>query len=343
MALLQNAVKDIPQLCIVETLDEYTSTTCGDGSFTHLNYSTYYNLLINACVRYDATITSTPSKRRNVYAAAGTQDFSITKNPTKHSSLKTLTHHQMIFIRYIRPNIGESPTHHYLASRGIIPKSQPPLHPRSLLRNMMDLYMSLLRFKSSSVLRQLLPLRNTILKPSMKLLRKVVFMSLIFLIMTYPQLRIPFLRNNVTFIKMRIHLKVRLIQSLITYENMNQALQAYNVMTSPFPDDTPHWSINLVHTHLFYHMTLAKQAQHGSLVDRGANGGLAGSDVRILSKSSRKCTVTGIDQHQINGLDIVQCAALVKTNRGYVNLIMNEYAYYGKGYTIHSSGQIEWN
>ena len=75
MALLQNAVKDIPQLSIVETLDEYTSTTCGDGSFTHLNYSSYYNFLINACVRYDATKTSTPSKRRNVYAASGTQDF----------------------------------------------------------------------------------------------------------------------------------------------------------------------------------------------------------------------------------------------------------------------------
>ena len=78
-------------------------------------------------------------------------------------------------------------------------------------------------------------------------------------------------------------------------------------------------------------------------MDRGANGGLTGSDVRILSKSSRKCTVTGIDQHQINGLDIVQCAVLVNTNHGYVNLIMNEYAYYGKGHTIHSSGQIEWH
>ena len=62
-----------------------------------------------------------------------------------------------------------------------------------------------------------------------------------------------------------------------------------------------------------------------------------------MSESSRKCTVTGIDQHQMNGLDIVQCAALVNTNHGYVNLIMNEYAYYGKGHTIHSSGQIEWH
>ena len=81
MALLQNAVKDIPQLSIVETLDEYTSTTSRDGSFTHLNYSSYYNLLINACVRYDATNTSTPSKRRNVYATSGTQDFTIIEEP----------------------------------------------------------------------------------------------------------------------------------------------------------------------------------------------------------------------------------------------------------------------
>ena len=62
MAFLQNAVKDIPQLSIVETHDEYTSTTCGDGSFTHLNYSSYCNLLINACVRYDASKPSTTDR-----------------------------------------------------------------------------------------------------------------------------------------------------------------------------------------------------------------------------------------------------------------------------------------
>ena len=30
--------------------------------------------------------------------------------------------------------------------------------------------------------------------------------------------------------------------------------------------------------------------------------------------------------------------ALAETNHGIVNLIMNEYACYGKGYIIHSSG-----
>ena len=78
------------------------------------------------------------------------------------------------------------------------------------------------------------------------------------------------------------------------------------------------------------------------MVDRGANGELAGSDVRVLSRSSRKYTVTGIDSHELQGLDVVQCAALVETNHAIVNLIMNEYACYGKGHTIDSSGQIEW-
>ena len=64
------------------------------------------------------------------------------------------------------------------------------------------------------------------------------------------------------------------------------------------PSGPSTWSISI------YYIML-QRVQHGLLVDRGANGGLAGFDVRILSKSSRKCTVTGIDQHQINGLDIV--------------------------------------
>ena len=64
--------------------------------------------------------------------------------------------------------------------------------------------------------------------------------------------------------------------------------------------------------------------------------------MRILSRSSRKCTVTGIDVHELQGLDVVQCAALVETNHDIANLIMNEYACYGKGHTIHSSGQVEW-
>ena len=123
-------------------------------------------------------------------------------------------------------------------------------------------------------------------------------------------------------------------------DQLNQVLQTYQAYQETQSEtETPHRQMN---AHITYHVAQANQAKHGSLVDRGANGGLAGSDVRVLSTSSRKCTVTGIDNHEITGLDLVQCAALVQTNHGMVNLIMNEYAYYGRAHSIHSSGQIEW-
>ena len=64
--------------------------------------------------------------------------------------------------------------------------------------------------------------------------------------------------------------------------------------------------------------------------------------MRELTTSPRKCTVIGIDNHEIPGLDLLQCEPLIDTNHGIVNLIMNEYTYYGRGHRIHSSGQIEW-
>ena len=68
LTLLQTAVRSINDLRIVETLDEFQSTTHGHGSSTSLSYDTYYDLLINACVRYDKTKKANIGKRRNVCA-----------------------------------------------------------------------------------------------------------------------------------------------------------------------------------------------------------------------------------------------------------------------------------
>ena len=67
LTLLQTAVRSINDLRIVETLDEFQTTTYGHGSSTSLSYDTYYDLLINACVRYDKTKKANIGKRRNVY------------------------------------------------------------------------------------------------------------------------------------------------------------------------------------------------------------------------------------------------------------------------------------
>ena len=102
---------------------------------------------------------------------------------------------------------------------------------------------------------------------------------------------------------------------------------------------SPSYSINKTH---IYHVSKHSSSHYGSLIDRVANGGLAGSDVRILERTGRTVSVTGIDNHELPGLDIVTRDALLHTNHGKVVLIMHEYAYYGRGNTIHSPGQIEW-
>ena len=80
----------------------------------------------------------------------------------------------------------------------------------------------------------------------------------------------------------------------------------------------------------------------GALVDRGANGSIAGEDVRIISTDPiRQVDVQGIDNHQVVNIPIVTAGAVINTQKGEVIAIMHQYAYIGKGKTIHSCGQME--
>ena len=96
--------------------------------------------------------------------------------------------------------------------------------------------------------------------------------------------------------------------------------------------------IQVCQCYLFQHANHTNQ----QLVDRGANGGLAGSDMRVIHKPQRKINIQGIDNHEVTGLDVVTAATLLNTSQGKVIGIFNEYAYHGKGSFIHSSGQLEW-
>ena len=71
-------------------------------------------------------------------------------------------------------------------------------------------------------------------------------------------------------------------------EDLDQALQAYQAYQVPCPQDSTTTPERTINHHFTYHVAQPSHAKHGSLIDRGANGGLAGSDVRILSRSSRK-------------------------------------------------------
>ena len=70
-------------------------------------------------------------------------------------------------------------------------------------------------------------------------------------------------------------------------EALDQALQVYQAYQKPCPQDSTMTPERTINHHFTYHVAHASQAKYDSLVDRGTNGGLAGSDVRILSISSR--------------------------------------------------------
>ena len=81
----------------------------------------------------------------------------------------------------------------------------------------------------------------------------------------------------------------------------------------------------------------------GALIDRGANGGIAGTDTRIIARTRHYCDLSGIDNHEMTHVPIVTAGAKVRTNRGYVILIMHNYAKVPNHKTIHSAHQLADN
>lgn len=91
-----------------------------------------------------------------------------------------------------------------------------------------------------------------------------------------------------------------------------------------------------------YRTSSASRDTHGTLVDRGANGGIVGQDMRVIEKETRTVNVQGIDNHQINNIPLVTAGGVVQMQKGEAIAVVHQYAYTGKGKSIHSSGQLEW-
>ena len=353
LTLLQTAVRSINDLRIVETLDEFQSTTYGHGSSNSLSYDTYYDLLINAGVRYDKTKKANIGKRRNVYNTNIDDTYvdhppaCIDHVPNSPYGGIDLPPDEFYQVHTLFSRHPPSPRPGNPSRPSFRPQSQNsgPTKPIRRYDGPIFLPPQIYKLLSQDTMKALKAYNTEAINRFHQ--RKVHNTEIVETPQDeppgplVPENDLPDLSEStldiaydpiLDFVNSQCH----------SSEDFDQALQAYQAYQVPCPQDsimTPERSIN---HHFTYHVAQASQAKHGSLVDRGANGGLAGSDVRILSRSSRKCTVTGIDSHELQGLDVVQCAALVETNDGIDNLIMNEYACYGKGHTIHSSGQIEW-
>ena len=77
LQLLQNVVRPINDLRIVESLEEFQSITTGYGRSSSLKYQPYYDLLINACIKYDRTKKANVAKRGHIYQTTFSQSNDI--------------------------------------------------------------------------------------------------------------------------------------------------------------------------------------------------------------------------------------------------------------------------
>jgi len=85
-----------------------------------------------------------------------------------------------------------------------------------------------------------------------------------------------------------------------------------------------------------------KRSKRGTLADQGANGGVLGNDSKVIFKRNKTADVTGIDDHELNALPMVNATAKAVADKGPVILILQNCAYHGLNRTLHSAGQIEW-
>ena len=313
--LLQTAVRTINDLRIVETLDEFQNTTYGHGSSTSLSYQTYYDLLINDCVRYHKTKKANIGKRSNVYNTnidgtygdhptacidhvPGSPYGGIDLPPDEFYQVHALSSSHPPPPRpgnpsrpSFRPQSQNSgPTKPIRRYDG--PIFLPPQIYKLLSQDAMK---ALKAFNAEAINRfHQRKVHNTEFGESAQndLPEPPV-----------PEYDLPDIPESdldipddpiLDFVNSQCH----------SSEDLDQALQAYQAYQVPCPQDSTMIPERTINHHFAYHVAQASQAKHGSLVDRGANGGLAGSDVRILSRFSRKCTVTGIDSHELQGSNV---------------------------------------
>ena len=78
-----------------------------------------------------------------------------------------------------------------------------------------------------------------------------------------------------------------------------------------------------------------------SLVDHGAIEGIAGDNIQVIAKTEKTVDIQGIDNYRINEISIVMAGGVIITQKGPVIAIMHQYAYTGKGKSIHSCAQLE--
>ena len=80
---------------------------------------------------------------------------------------------------------------------------------------------------------------------------------------------------------------------------------------------------------------------YDALVDRGANGVVAGIDLRVISSHGASTHLTGVGDSVVRNLPLTVTGGTIHTNKGTIILIFHWGAHMAEGRTIISPGQME--
>ena len=304
-------------------------TTHGHGSSTSLSYHKYYDLPINPCARYAKTKKANIGKRRNVYNTNIDTTYVdyptdlIDQTPNSPYEGIDLPPDEFYWIIALSSRHPPSPGFGHPSKPPFKPHSQQSGPQESLKRYDGPIYLPPQIYKLLSLDAMKALMANNTEAINVFHQRKVHNTEVVETPQDDPPE--PPVSDNDPSDLPENDLDIP-NDPILDFENsqchnsdeLDQPLQPYQAYQVPCLQESTIIPERTINHHFTYHVAQASQTRHGSLVDRGGNGGLAGLDVRILSRSSRKHTVTGIDSHELQGLDVVQCAALVETNHGIV-------------------------
>ena len=94
--------------------------------------------------------------------------------------------------------------------------------------------------------------------------------------------------------------------------------------------------------HVMVNGTSVLTPDQESLIDRGASGGFAGNDVRIISTGYQTANVAGVHGNVLPDCPIGTVAGYINSTNGPIIAIMNQYAIGREGPTIHSANQLSY-
>ena len=93
--------------------------------------------------------------------------------------------------------------------------------------------------------------------------------------------------------------------------------------------------------HIVYYLSKISRSSLDSVVDREANGGVVGNDVRIIAKHPDSTVdVRDINNHGISSILLAAAGGVTLTTLGELIIIMHKYECHGKNKTMCSSPQF---